>query len=715
MLKEGTVLDGKYEVLKKIGEGGMSIVYLGRNNRLNMQLAVKEIKNDGSKSTEVLLKGLEREANILKDVDHPVIPRIIDIVKYGGTVCVIMDFIEGENLADKLKVDGALPQEDVIEWSLELASALDYLHSMNPPIIYRDMKPSNVMLRPEGGVKLIDFGTAKTYEIENNADTTALGTRGYAAPEQFGDAKGRGIYKTDARTDIYNLGATMYHMVTGKNPQEPPYKILPIREVNPMLSTGLEQIILKCTQPNPEDRYQSCKELIYALEHYTELDESYIKKNKKKVGFFVASAALTLLFAGVAIAGRVGMNKVTRENYSYYIEEGNDYKSDGNYQKAAGSYRGAFELDGRETEAYIKYIDLYIDASNDVNEDGDSTLQLKDGLDVVANRVKNKYAGVDKNSEVLYRLAMAYFTEENDFQSAAKYFNMIDDSDEDYGELAGYYGSISRILSNTNVNVYELREQVDGFAQYNMNRLNNNNRQKFENYNSVGQIYVTYLLREEGVAEQAEKVMSQSLVDLSEYTGTDSTQFDYAYSDYLSEIYYQLGKDTEKTENYDLAINYCKEVINLITGEIDVSKQTANENAEAYVNSYVNKSCRVAEIYALLGDTDNAEKTYQDTEDKMGKSNEKAAKVYVEHLNMLYATYDKIEQDPLKWNNAQKDAILKVFDEGSEIPGITNNPNWIKRTSTMELLKNPPDVEEEVKTESTTEAETTEASDGEGE
>ena len=95
---------------------------------------------------------------------------------------------------------------------------------MNPPIIYRDMKPSNVMIKPEGGVKLIDFGTAKEYEIENNADTTALGTRGYAAPEQFGDSKGRGIYNTDARTDIYNLGATLYHIVTGKNPCEPPYE-----------------------------------------------------------------------------------------------------------------------------------------------------------------------------------------------------------------------------------------------------------------------------------------------------------------------------------------------------------------------------------------------------------------------------------------------------------------------------------------------------------
>ena len=165
MTKEGTVLDGKYEILKEIGRGGMSIVYLARDNRLNKQWAVKEMKNDGSKSTETLLKGLEREANILKNVDHPVLPRIVDIINSRGTIYVVMDFIEGTNLGDVLKQEGAQSQEDVIDWGIQLASALDYLHSMNPPIIYRDMKPANVMLRPEGGVKLIDFGTATTFNV----------------------------------------------------------------------------------------------------------------------------------------------------------------------------------------------------------------------------------------------------------------------------------------------------------------------------------------------------------------------------------------------------------------------------------------------------------------------------------------------------------------------------------------------------------------------
>jgi len=175
MTELGTVLDGKYEILKKVGQGGMSIVYLAMDNRLNKQWAVKEIKNDGSKSVETLLKGLEREANILKNVDHPVLPRIVDIINENGTIYVIMDFVEGKPLNEVLKAEGAQKQSDVIEWGRALASALDYLHSMNPPIIYRDMKPSNVMLKPDGSVKLIDFGTATTYDLVTGDGSFSVG------------------------------------------------------------------------------------------------------------------------------------------------------------------------------------------------------------------------------------------------------------------------------------------------------------------------------------------------------------------------------------------------------------------------------------------------------------------------------------------------------------------------------------------------------------
>ena len=415
MTELGTVLDGKYEILKQVGKGGMSIVYLAMDNRLNKQWAVKEIKNDGSKSTETLLKGLEREANILKNVDHPVLPRIVDIINENGTIYVIMDFVEGKPLSDVLKTEGAQSQRDVIEWGRALASALDYLHSMNPPIIYRDMKPSNVMLKPDGSVKLIDFGTAKEYIIENNADTTALGTRGYAAPEQFGDAQGHGIYNTDARTDIYNLGATLYHLVTGKNPCEPPYEIKPIRQWNPALSSGLEQIIIKCCQPNPNDRYQSCSELLYALDHYNELDNTYKAKAKRKIIAFAVTAGLSLVSVGVAVTGGLQKRALKYKNYDNLIKQAANTTD---VNEAIDYYKQAVDIDDSKSEAYIGLLDeynIYYKPAEDENENAGSELGAK--------YVLSHIDAVD--DEVKYELALTYYNYLEDYKTASTYFKEV--------------------------------------------------------------------------------------------------------------------------------------------------------------------------------------------------------------------------------------------------------------------------------------------------
>lgn len=685
MAKEGMVLDGKYEILKEIGRGGMSIVYLARDNRLNKQWAVKEIKNDGSKSAETLLKGLEREANILKNVDHPVLPRIVDIINQKGIIYVVMDFIEGTNLAEVLKEEGAQPQDKVIEWGRQLASALDYLHSMNPPIIYRDMKPSNVMLKPEGGVKLIDFGTAKEYTIENNADTTALGTRGYAAPEQFGDAQGRGLYKTDARTDIYNLGATLYHIVTGKNPCEPPYEMKPIRQWNPALSTGLEKIILKCTQPNPNDRYQSCSELLYALDHYTELDDSYRRANKKKMTLFAVSAALTIVAAATTIVGYTGIKRIENENYTAYIESGNEAKAEGDYRQAADEYKSAFDLIGEESEAYVKYIDLYIDSEHDVNEEGVSQLSLEDGLNVIANRIKNGYGNVDKQNEVLYKMGITYFVELEDYSAATQYFRMVDENDEDYGELAAYYGSISLILSSTNVDVSELMQNVDGFASYNISRFSNDDEEKFVNYETLGRIYTTYI-QTEGVAEKAEETMTQALEDLDEYTGEDASKYLYSYNDSLSVIYETLAEEKEDETYYDMAVQACQNVINQIPADV-LGTNSNNENMQAYNRAYVIKMCKIAEIYGIKGDYDEAVSIYEEAEGIIGKDSDYSNRIYAEHLNYIYEYLEDIESDPEQWTEAQAVMILTVYEEGSSVKNITNNATWAKRMATMEKLK----------------------------
>lgn len=697
MTREGTVLDGKYEIWKEVGRGGMSIVYLARDNRLNKQWAVKEIKNDGSKSTKTLLKGLEREANILKNVDHPVLPRIVDIINQEGVIYVVMDFIEGETISDRLKKEGAQSQELVIEWGLQLASALDYLHNMNPPVIYRDMKPSNVMIKPEGGVKLIDFGTAKEYDVENNADTTALGTRGYAAPEQFGDSKGRGIYNTDERTDIYNLGATLYHIVTGMNPCEPPYEIRSIREWNPALSSGLEKILLKCTQADPKDRYQNCSELMYALEHYDELDDEYRRKNKHKLAAFISTAVLAVAAGITSAFGYSGIQKIMLDNYNSYIETGNNYRVEGNYADAAEQYKKAFELDGTDAEAYDKYIQVYIDASNEINADGTTELDLETGLNVVANRVKSGYDKVDENSEVLYKLAMTYFDEMEDYKTASKYFNMIDSDDANYGELAEYYGSVSLILSSTNVNTDELLEQVNSFAAYNQSEFTNQNINKFINYKMLGQIYSTYITGD-GVAEQAEKVMSQAVEDLEEYTGTEIFTNDYFYSYYdnLTVIYENLAKNSEDevsaTQYYSDVITYCEEYLNILdikisTLDLDVGIGGSYDNK--YNTAYYNKMSKIASSYEAMGDYDMALATYISAESVLGSDNVLSNKIYAEHLDYIYSYCEEREQDPTAWSSKLPDKladILAVYEEGSRVKDIDSNKTWKKRKETMDML-----------------------------
>lgn len=223
MAQIGDIVGGRYKILAQIGEGGMSTVYLALDSVLNKQWAAKEIKRvDDPAQRDLIVNSLVTEANMIKRFDHPAIPRIVDIIDEDGALFVIMDYVEGRTLEAVLESEGAQSEDDVVDWGLQLCDALEYLHQRKPPVIYRDMKPSNVMLKPNGLITIIDFGIAREYRDEGAVtaavgDTVQLGTRGFAPPEQYG-----GSGQTDARTDVYALGATLYDLVTAKSPAEPP-------------------------------------------------------------------------------------------------------------------------------------------------------------------------------------------------------------------------------------------------------------------------------------------------------------------------------------------------------------------------------------------------------------------------------------------------------------------------------------------------------------
>ena len=365
MLKIGSIIDGKYKILNKVGQGGMSVVYLAMNEKANKQWAIKEVRKDGVKDFELIKQGLIVETDMLKKLSHPSLPSIVDVIEDDNTFPIVMDYIQGNPLSKTLEEYGAQSQENVVEWAKQLCDVLGYLHSRKPPIIYRDMKPANVMLKPDGSITLIDFGTAREYKSKNIADTTCLGTIGYAAPEQFG-----GMGQTDARTDIYCLGATLYHLVTGMNPCEPPYEIKPIRQINPALSNGLEKIIMKCTQRDPDARYQSCAELMYDLEHFDEMDNTYRRKMKFRLGIFITSVILTIGFGCVAIWGNASAENIKSKNYSYILSNA----------KSLDDYYNAILTDPSKTDAYIELVN-YLRTDTLTKEEADGLNQLQAGLD----------------------------------------------------------------------------------------------------------------------------------------------------------------------------------------------------------------------------------------------------------------------------------------------------------------------------------------------
>ena len=393
----GSVIDGKYKILNVVGKGGMSVVYLAMNERANKQWAIKEVRKDGMQSFEVVKQNLVAETDLLKKLNHPHLPSIIDVIDCDDTFLIVMDYIEGNPLSKALETSGAQNQDDVIEWAKQLCDVLGYLHSRKPPIIYRDMKPSNVMLKPDGNVMLIDFGTAREFKYSSVADTTCLGTQGYAAPEQFG-----GHGQTDARTDIYCLGATMYHLVTGHNPATPPYEMYPIRQWNPMLSSGLEEIILKCTQRNPEDRYQSCAELLYALDHYKDLDIENKKVQSFKWKTFLASFIMTIVMLVGTIGFSAGLTVQTSSTYESYIANGDSAVS----QDAAEKYYlDAINVDPANPLAYQKLLERCTSDSK-LSEDEYNT--IKDAIYEHEDELKSKYPS-EYADNVAYKLGQALY------------------------------------------------------------------------------------------------------------------------------------------------------------------------------------------------------------------------------------------------------------------------------------------------------------------
>lgn len=485
MTEIGTVIDGKYEILKEIGHGGMSTVYLAMDKHLNKQWAVKEIRKSGKgKNDEVVINSLLAEANMMKRLDHPSLPRIVDIIDNGITIYVVMDYIEGDSLDKYLQEYGAQPEDRVVEWAKQICDALSYLHSQKPPIIYRDMKPANVMLKPEGNIKIIDFGIAREYKEQNLSDTTVLGTKGYAPPEQYSG-------QTDPRSDIFALGMTMHHLLTGIDPRNgEPYA--PVRNWNPELSEGIEIIIDKCVEPAAENRYQNCADLLYDLEHPDLITRGFKKKQKRKLVSFIIALSLAVILAITGGALNLSATYVNNQDYDANISGSDPAK-----------YYTAIEIYPNRIGAYNKLIEYYKTDEKRTNDDitkvGNIIEVHADSLDLTNGEIADMY----------YDMGKLYFSDyDGSFKtravSAQNFFKIASQANASFDkkEIAACYYSICEFMTRqSTTSEHTLDEYTTLFKEIDSAMEIVNKADDSEaNYDKISLYYVTMLL----INDQAE-------------------------------------------------------------------------------------------------------------------------------------------------------------------------------------------------------------------
>ena len=604
MLEIGSLLDGKYKILNKIGQGGMSIVYLAMNEKANKQWAIKEMRKEKNKNCEVMRQSLITETNLLKELKHPYLPSIADIIENEDTIIIVMDYVEGRALSDILSEKGTIDEASVVEYAIQLCDVLDYLHSQNPPIIYRDLKPSNIILKPDGKITLIDFGTARRYNYDSISDTTCLGTIGYAAPEQFA---GENLRQTDARTDIYNLGATMYHLLTGVNPSEPPYELYP-------------------------------------------LDDSYIRKQKKKIFLFAATITISASSFFVAIAANGMEKREISKVYNNYLSEATlTIASDKNKNDIDGRVlkllNDAVNIAPQKTEAYIRMLDYYCESG-----------QTGNGLRVLSSMIASGKGELEKNDDIMMKMGQIYFLGNSkdadfdvDYGTAARYFDKVDT--KKYPQ-AKYYSSLSRALSEIGSDSETIVRDMNNIDEY----LNTGvkEEEKVEIYTTLSKIYRAnaYTIQKSG-----EKPFDKSIELLDK--ANEILKSPYIESEikekYLPEVYFGLADAYYRRANIDLQDKRAKEdLYEAVTYYDQYLIFATNTQSILFEN-------RIGDIYRTLGEYNRAEDKYKDIIKKYPDD----ATAYISLSTMLLIDMKDVNSS------------VEVYKKASVLPDIESNSNFI--------------------------------------
>jgi tetratricopeptide (TPR) repeat protein len=327
-----TLLRGRYRLLVQVGKGGFGAVYKAADTQLGHRIvAVKEMSQIGLATEELreATEAFQREALLLAGLKHPNLPSVYDQFVEAGRWYLVMEFIQGETLEDVLaRRGGKLPLDEALRLAQELCVALHYLHTRQPPIIFRDLKPGNVMLTPEGQLYLIDFGIARHFKPGQSKDTIAFGSPGYAAPEQYGKAQ------TTPRSDVYGLGALLHHLITGSDPSTTPFRFAPLPASCP---AALQRLLTRMVDLDEQKRPASM---------------AAVGQELQRVAAQVASGQTDAKTGSPVVLPAASASALAKTKEQWRAD-GDAHAAAGRHVPALVAYNQAIQLDRDYTDAYL--------------------------------------------------------------------------------------------------------------------------------------------------------------------------------------------------------------------------------------------------------------------------------------------------------------------------------------------------------------------------
>ena len=596
-----------YEVIAQIGMGNSGIVYKARHRNLDKFVVLKKIK-----ANAINIADNRAEADVLKNLKHAYLPQVMDFVEDNGDIYTVMEFISGNSFKQYLDAGTAFPEKSEIIWMKQVAATLCYLHNQKPPIIHSDLKPGNIMLTNSGNVCLIDFNIS--FSLGGNGFVNGY-TKNYASPEQIRAWKYNQTQpnpslrkKIDKRSDIYSMGATFYHIVTGSKPMpDDNGYVQDIREKKPEMNQLFGAVIMKCLEPDLKKRYQRAEDVLYDLQTMAQRSKEYRSLLRKQKIISGVLAGGMILFAGLALAGYFRIDSEKMARYEDNVAQEEKCIKNGDYDQLDEYYQQAVKLYPGKMDAYLqKALALnrqkeYEDCINFIN----------------TNFLNSKSVMNDGSEDSVYYLLGDCYSQLEDYEQAAEYYNSAIEANPENGNyyrdgaiMEAYCGNTDKAqefmetakekgLDTTEVNY------VDGEIKY--------SKGDYEDARSIFQkciedsddAYIqmrSYIMEAKCIDKQDDSVdgKKRKMKLLKKAKKELPKENNIGILEELAQTYSDLGNDTGDIDYYQKALS--------------VFEQIQSQGMGNYSTGY-----NISVLYQNMGDYDSAERELMQLLDNYGE------------------------------------------------------------------------------------------------